>query len=46
MLELMDLGYTAQVLVHFGADVLPTINLISPLIQVFTFVREILIPLD
>ncbi|XP_055333700.1 LOW QUALITY PROTEIN: multidrug resistance-associated protein 1-like [Paramacrobiotus metropolitanus] len=37
ILELMDLGYAAQVLVHFGTESLPAVNIISPLIQVFTF---------
>ncbi|XP_055333699.1 multidrug resistance-associated protein 1-like [Paramacrobiotus metropolitanus] len=38
ILELMDLGHAAQVMVHFGTDSLPAVNLISPLVQVFTFV--------
>ncbi|GAU94483.1 hypothetical protein RvY_06252-2 [Ramazzottius varieornatus] len=33
----MDLGYAAQLLVHFGGGAIPTINIIGPLVQIFTF---------
>ena len=37
-LELLDLGYAAQILVHHGSDAIPAINVISPIVQIFTFV--------
>ncbi|XP_055348777.1 multidrug resistance-associated protein 1-like [Paramacrobiotus metropolitanus] len=33
----MDLGYAVQISVHFGMDALPAVNIVSPLMQAFTF---------